>query len=171
MTHPHTAATRLFDTVTDLLKILFDREDVQIKKRQQAMIAKHAQTGGSTDGFRHMGLIYSDLTGYARQKGAYGRLHPSLLNEMDAILADQKMVAADRDRIKQALGIVLRDCRSFQDMRDALPNCMRDLIPECRNLERTREEAFTLVDNRRSYTQYMALREKIEFYVASRLLY
>jgi hypothetical protein len=171
MTVPADASTRLFETVTELLKALFDREEAQIKKREQAMLARHIQTGGSTDGFRHLGLVYSDLAGYSRRMGKYDRLHQSLVPEMSAILTDQKMVAADRDRIKQALAMVLRHCHSFQDMRDALPNCMKDLIPEIRNLDRTRPEAYTLEDNRRSYTQYMALREKIEFYVASRLLY
>jgi hypothetical protein len=56
-------------------------------------------------------------------------------------------------------------------MRDALPNALKEFIPGAQRLERTRPEAFTLQDNPRAYSQYMKLREKIEFYIATRLLY
>ncbi|ESX17861.1 hypothetical protein X766_15755 [Mesorhizobium sp. LSJC255A00] len=162
---------RLFNTVTALLNILFEKEEAQITKRTNKMIAKNISLGGSGDGFRHMGEVYSELSGVGRRRGNYSMLNQRLVGEMDAILAERKAFRNERDRIRQAFTMVLRDCRTFQDMRDALPNCVKDLIPECRHLERTRPEAFTLADNPRSYTQYMQLREKIEFYVASRLLY
>ncbi|TJX44051.1 MAG: hypothetical protein E5W21_23180, partial [Mesorhizobium sp.] len=146
---------RLFTNVMTLLKLLFEREEAQLAKRELGMVSRNTALGGSTDGFRHMGEIYSELTGASRQRGKYGLLHPSLVGEMDAILAERKTVNYDKDRIRQAFTLVLRDCRTWQDMRDALPNCVKDLIPECRHLARTREEAFTLADNPRSYTQYM----------------
>jgi hypothetical protein len=111
------------------------------------------------------------LTGAARSRGNYSRLDPSLCDEMDAIVKERETVIRDKDRVKQALSMVLRDCYSRQDMRDALPNGLAAIIPACQGLERQRPEAFTLADNERSYKQYMNLREKIEFYVASRLLY
>lgn len=163
-------SNQLFTTINFLLGILFEREEAHLAKREQAMVTRNAQLGGSTDGFRHMGLIYTQLT-QGRSRGTYKILEASLVPEMDAVLADRKTISDDKDRIRQALTLVLRDCRSFQDIRDALPNGTKEFIPECRQLERTRPEAFTLADNQRSYTQYMKLREKIEFYVATRLLY
>lgn len=162
---------RLFTNVTTLLKLLFEREEEQLNRRALKMIPRNIALGGSTDGFRHMGVIYSELSGSMRKQGKYPPVDRSLTGELDAILAERKTIEYEKDRIRQAFTLVLRDCRTFQDMRDALPNCVKDLIPECRHLDRTREEAFTLADNPRSYTQYMQLREKIEFYVASRLLY
>ena len=50
-------------------------------------------------------------------------------------------------------------------------NAVKDLVPAIARLERSRPEAYTLAENPRSYNQYMKLREKIDFYVASRLLY
>lgn len=163
--------TRLFTTVTFLLNTLFEREEAFLTKRYNALIVQNVALGGSTDGFRHMGVIYSQLTGPGRQRGSYGTLHRSLIPEVGTFLDDRKAIDNDKDRVKMALSLVLRDCQTFQDIRDALPNGVVDLIPECRGLVRTREQAFTLADNPRSYTQYMAIREKIEFYVASRLLY
>ena len=161
----------LFNRVDALLKALSDREVASFEKRKRAFVNRNMALGGSSDGFRYMGLVYTDLEPQMRKMGKYDRLHPSLAPELEAILAEEKTFKFDMERIKQAFALVLRDCRSFQDMRDALPNCMKDLIPEIARLERTRPEAFTLAENERSYKQYMKLREKIEFYVASRLLF
>jgi hypothetical protein len=135
------------------------------------MITSNAMQGGSPDGFRHMGLVHTHLTGAARSRGNYGKLQSELVPQMDALAVERKIMTDDRDRISQALFLVLRGCQSAQDVRDALPNSLKDLMPQLKGLERTRPEAFTLADNPRSYTQYMKLREKIDFYVAARLLY
>lgn len=161
----------LFHMNAFLLGKLFEREEAQLTRREHAMVAKNTQLGGSTDGFRHMGAIYTQLTGTARRRGSYGRLDPSLAPEIDVLISERKVLAEDKDRIRQALTLILRDCQSLQDMRDALPNGVKNFFPELAHMERTRPEAFTLADNPRSYTQYMKLREKIEFYVATQLLY
>lgn len=162
----------LFNTITSLMVFLFDREEANLVKREEALIEKNMfLSPGSSDGFRYMGIIYSRLQGNARRLGKFPSLHHSLTGEMGTIDTERKVIQADKARIKQALTLVLRNVHSFQDMRDALPNCMKDLVAGCRGLERTRPEAYTLADNRLSYTQYMAIREKIEFYTATRLLY
>ena len=163
--------SQLFNNVTAILKAVFEKEEAQLTKREHALIAKNAELSGPSDGFRHMGIIYTLLTGTARRMGSYGSLDRSLLPTMETLLAERQTIEGDKDRIRQALAMVLKDCRSHQDMRDALPNAVKDLILECRSLERARGEGFTLADNPRSYTQYMKLREKIEFYVSTRLLY
>jgi hypothetical protein len=162
---------RLYQNINAIMKFLFDREEAHLARRETDIITHHAMLGGSRDGFRHMGRIYSPITGAGRPRGVYDRLHPSLVPEMGSITTARKILELDRSRIQQALFLVLKDARTNQDMRDALPNCLRDLIPACKGLERTREEAYTLRDNPRAYSQYMMLRDKIEFYVAARLLY
>jgi hypothetical protein len=161
----------VFDNVNILLKALFEREEVFLQKRQRSMIDLYAQKGGKPDGFRHMGIIYSLLQAGDKARGTYGCLPVEMIPEMDQILAEQATLALDKDRIRQALTLVLRSCHTFQDMRDALPNALKEFIPGAQRLERTRPEAFTLQDNPRAYSQYMKLREKIEFYIATRLLY
>ncbi|TIN00984.1 MAG: hypothetical protein E5Y34_11045 [Mesorhizobium sp.] len=163
-------SNHLFHNVTFLLNLLFEREEAQLHKREVAMITKNTSLGGTPDGFRHLGMTYTLIAGH-RGRANFGRLNQDLVSEMTEITDERQATQNEKDRIKQAFTMVLRDCHDYQDMRDALPNCVQDLIPECRTLERTRPEAFTIADNPRSYTQYMKLREKIEFYVASRLLY
>jgi hypothetical protein len=101
-------------------------------------------------------------------------LHSSLIPAMNRFLADKSEVDFDTGRIKQALALILRDCRTRQDFRDALPNCLKDFIPEIRDLPRTREEAYTVRNDPnqlRAWNQYQRLREKIEFYAAARFIY
>lgn len=160
-----------FKTVMTILDLLFDREEAFLTKRELALIPRNVEAGGSPDGFRYMGKIYSELSGYLLQRGVFSLLHPSLIPEMDQIQKDRQTLANDRDRVRQALTMVLQNCHGWQDIRDALPNSLASLIPECQGLERTRPEAFTIAENERSYNQYMKLREKIDFYVAARLLY
>jgi hypothetical protein len=162
---------QLYENITAIMRFLFDREEQHLAQRELSVLDKHRATGGSKDGFRYMGVIYSDLRGAYRRHGTFDRLHESLAPEMGAIKTAQKILENDKGRIKQALFLVLKDAGSYQDMRDALPNCLKDLVPHCKGLERTREEAYTLRDNPRAFSQYMVLRDKIEFYVAARLLY
>ena len=118
-----------------------------------------------------MGAAYTELTGVARTRATLTRLHSELADEMNDLLEERKTISFDKDRVRQALFLVLRDCVSWQDIRDALPNGLKALIPECANLERTRKEAFTIDGNARAHSQYMHLRDKIEFYTVSQLLY
>ena len=161
----------VFDNVNTLLKALFEREEVFLIKRERSLIDQYIKRGGKPDGFRHLGVIYSLLESGDKARGSYGCLPTEMIPEMDLVLAEKATLAADKERIKQALTLVLRNCKTFQDMRDALPNAMKDFIPGAQRLERTRPEAFTLQDIPIAYRQYMKLREKIEFYIATRLLY
>ncbi|RRY03842.1 hypothetical protein [Brucella anthropi] len=162
---------RLFDNVKSIVGLLFEKEEQQLVRRELEMVSKNAALGGSPDGFRHLGMIYSHLSGRARTMGQYKSLHPSLVPEMGTISTERKVLDADRAKTTQALSLVLKDAKSFQDMRDALPNCLKDIVPELRDYERTRPEAFTLADNPRSYNQYNKLKDKIDYYAAARLLY
>lgn len=161
----------LFHNVNAIIKALFDREEANITKREQALMTKHTSLGGSMDGFRYRGVIYTMLTGAGRQRGTFTPLKSELVADMDLIRSDRDILNEDRDRIRQALFLVLKKAHSYQEIRDALPNCVKDVVPQIAGLERTRPEAWTLADNPRSYTQYMKLREKLEFYAVSRLLY
>jgi|SRR6185437_5604134 len=162
---------QLFNNINTILRYLFEREEANLARRESEMVLRHAAMGGSQDGFRHLGMVYTRLAGAARKRGHYDRLPLNLVPEMGSILTSKKVIEADKARIKQALALVLQDTRSYQDMRNALPNCLQHLIPECNGLERTREEAYTIRDNPRAFSQYMMLRDRIEFYVAARLLY
>lgn len=162
---------RLFKNINLIMFKLFEAEEKHLQDRELDMVSRNIALGGTPDGFRHMGKIYSHLTGRSRVMGQYGPLKPALVREMSSISTDRIVLDADKDRIKQALNLVLKDTVTLQDMRDALPNCLKDVVPELKDLERTRSEAFTLADNPRAYNQYNKIKDKIDYYAAARLLY
>jgi hypothetical protein len=45
------------------------------------------------------------------------------------------------------------------------------MIDQIKPIARSRPEGFTIMDDTRKYKQYQMLREKIEFYTVTRLLY
>lgn len=157
--------------IRDLLSLLFDKEQENIDKQERALIDQHIAQGGSQDGFRYMGRIYSHLTGRLRSMGQYDQLKPDLVPKISDLDTEREILKRDRERISQALALVLRGCVNWQDIRDALPNGLHEFMEPCRNMERTRPEAWTLKDDPRAHRQYMKLRDKIDYYLATRLLY
>ena len=90
---------------------------------------------------------------------------------MEAHAKDKAEVEFDRLRVKQALSLLLKDVRTAQDLRDALPNQLVEMIDQIKDMKRSRPEGFTLMTDSRKIKQYQKLREKIEFYTAARLIY
>ena len=123
------------------------------------------------DGFFYQGQFYTDLDRSLAAKGTKTSLHPSLVPSMERHIKDKKEVEFDRLRVKQALALLLKDVRTAQDLRDALPNQLAEMIDQIKGMERSRPEGFTLMSDPRKIKQYQKLREKIEFYTAARLLY
>jgi len=161
----------LFHTISAIMKALFEKEQAYLSKQGVDLITRNSELGGTPDGFRFAGVIHTQLVGAARGRGNYGPLDDALVPEMFNIKSQKETMEFEMVRIKQALSLVLRDCQTPQDVRDALPNSLKNLIPGCAGLERTRPEAFTIVSDEKTYSQYMNLREKIEYYVASMLLH
>jgi len=81
-------------------------------------------------------------------------------------------VDLEKQLIKQSLSHLLIPCRSEQDIRDALPDCLSALMPRSiQALPRTNEEAWTIRNDERALRQYRKALPRIEFYSAARLIY
>ncbi|MEQ1950903.1 hypothetical protein [Mesorhizobium sp. CN2-181] len=159
------------ETVVKLIDGLFEVEERQLSKRRTKLIDKNTAAGGNPAGFYFNGEIFAESPISPGLRRSLKPLDPSLLMEAGSIVADRKVINFDKGRVNQLLTMLLKDCHSTQDVRDALPNCMVEFLPGGSNLPRTRPEAFTLADNPLSYKQYMQSREKMDYYVAARLLY
>lgn len=158
--------------IDSLIVKLFEAEHRRLAKNELGLVMSHRElTGSEIDGFIYRGQFYTDLGQKIASKGTKTGPHPSLVPKILAHLADKKEIAFDKQRIKQALVLTLDHCRSRQDVRDALPNVLGELIPECKDIPRTRPEGFGIENHSRKSAQYEKLREKIEFYAAARLLY
>lgn len=165
-------STQINEIIKALTSALFMAETNRLKKRELELVAENRSLSSEHyDGFFYQGQFYTDLDRYIAAKGTKASLHPSLVPSMERHIKDKKEVEFDRLRVKQALALLLKDVRTAQDLRDALPNQLAEMIDQIKGMERSRPEGFTLMTDSRKIKQYQKLREKIEFYTAARLLY
>lgn len=160
---PHVIIDRIID-------VLFVAEHRRLAKFITAMVDMNQEAHGRLlDGFHYEGIHY-------RREGLKGALtkavlHPSLEPQMDAHLLDRATVKNDEQQIRQTLFKLLDPCRSEQDIRDTLPNCLTDTLGDTARLARRNEPAFTIRDDARALRQYHKVLPRIELYSAARLLY
>lgn len=153
--------------IDGLIAHLFRKEDQRLSKTDEDIVSRNEKASGSSGGFYYMGQSY----GTSLKGLGYIGLHETLMGEMEAHALDRKAVLWDKQRIRQALLIALKDARTLQDVRDSLPNGIAEFIDQIKEMPRTRPEGFLLESNPRQKAQYFKLREKMEFYLAVRLLY
>lgn len=102
-------------------------------------------------------------------------LHERLWGEAKEFLADRKLIEDDGQNISQLMFKLLEPCgltgHLDQDIRDAVPECIQDLLSEeIRALSRIRP-AKEMLHHPRDWKLYDQVHPRIEFYSAARLLY
>lgn len=121
-------------------------------------------------GFMHNGQAYLPKAAKVRPK-QFPALAFTLTNRAAAWITDQNAVFEDKQFIKQVLWLATKDCETLEDVRDALPESIVELVPELANKPRTKEDGYTLKDDDRLYGQYLKIRDKIDVYWACRMVY
>ena len=151
---------------------LFNSEERRLEKVREQLIRSNKELYPTKphDGFTFGGKVYdpSNLVGGRRTRVS---LHPRLHDDMNDYLKDYEQIWTDRHLISQILHVILKPCETVQDIRDALPNCLVDTLPELKHLHRTREEAFTVQHDARALRQFQRTLKRMEFYATARLMY
>jgi hypothetical protein len=161
--------------ITALTGQLFEAEDRRLNGVIVRLNQENKQlTGSRIDGFLYLGQLYMPTgvnTTVADRHQAKTALHKSLIEPMERHLKDRKAVADERRIISQMLLTLLSPCRTAQDIRDTLPECLVNCVSGLVSQPRTREAAYTIQDNPRAMRQYEKLLPKMEVYSAARFLY
>lgn len=126
------------------------------------------------DGFLYAGRYFQPTTGnlmIAGPKEAKSALHARLHQEMEDWLQQEQEVLANQRMISQTISVLLNPCKTLQDMRDALPECVVNGVPELAKLSRQNDAAYTIQNNPRALRQYEKILPQIEIYSVSKLLY
>lgn len=95
----------------------------------------------------------------------------SLHGKADEMVAAQKEVNTDTQFLHQMLFNLMRPAKDLQGVRDALPDCVAENIPELAHIPRVDEEAHTIKKDVRSMRQYNRILPKFQLYAATRLFY
>lgn len=163
--------------LNNLLNLILDGLFVAEKRRLEESVDRlnrnHNEIRGSVDdGFLLSGTYYRPRGNPGPAPAKKAPLDNRILSEGMAFLKDAAKVDLERQLIKQSLSHLLIPCRSEQDIRDALPDCLSALMPRSiQALPRTNEEAWTIRNDERALRQYRKALPRIEFYSAARLIY
>lgn len=164
--------TNAYEWIKRIIKALFAPDDRHFASWIDKIAKKNQEIlGPQTHGYLYMGVFYkpSDYP-YRGKPKEVKVLHPSLSSQMDDWLKAKAAVEHEKALIRQTLSLVLEPCQTIQDIRDSLPECLIETIPELTRMERQREPAFTLSNNVRAMRQYEKILPKMEEYAAARFI-
>lgn len=171
MTLP-TGYAKAHQVVDVLIKALFDPDRRRLTAQVDRLIARNEECLGQQGlhCFIYNGVPYrqSNVTGHIKR---YPGLDYSLWDDMELLLKDQKTVERDQSFIRQALIMLIEPCCSLQEVRDALPECVVDIMPELRALERRYELMWSIRGNVRAQRQVARVIPKLEAYAVARMMF
>lgn len=162
-----------YKLITTITRSLMEAE----KRRLAGVKAQLVKTaleryGAHKDGFAYAGQVF-DREGLPKGPRQRVSLDYALYAEADDYLADMAQIDTDTRLISQILVPLLDTCTNLQEVRDALPECLVDTLPELQKFSRRMPAAWTLQGptNDRLRRQYEKILPRIAFYSAARLMY
>lgn len=162
-----------YTLIQHLTKELFVGE----QRRIRATISKLIEDNNEIRGVSAIGFYYNgdrfttpDFKSVPGS-GTFATLDDSLVPRMDKLERSSHKLANEESLIGQAVYLALTPCTTLQEMRNTLPDCMADMLPALKDLERTGSVGCSLEDNPRAHGQFMEYLPRIEFYSAARLIY
>lgn len=167
------AITTAQGQIAGLVDELFKPEHRRLEKEIERLDkANREMKGLERWGFMHAGVVYVPKSSPYKQQGtSYPTLHFALCKQANAFIKDVQTVENDKQMIKQICHLLIHHCDNWQAIRDALPEALVELAPWLRDFSRTRKEAYTIQHDERAMRQYLQMLDKIDFYVATRMIY
>jgi hypothetical protein len=160
---------KVIDDITDTL---FAPDKRRIAGWIDRMIGKNEECLGKANihCFIYNGEFYrqSNVRGHIQFRPA---LDYSLWDEMDQLLADKKQIEKDRAFVRQALVALLEPCGTIQEVRDALPDCVAETMPQLQGIERRASPMWSIVGNVRAQRQIDKIMPKLELYSIARMMF
>lgn len=162
-----------FAVIDQIVSHLFEPDN----RRLQAWIDKidgqnrEAHNDQTLLGFTHMGRYFRPSHLAGAEPIGKKLIHSNLNPTIEAYLADERLVEDDKAMIRQGLSLLLDPCKDMQEVRDALPECLVDFLPELKEFERMSSELFTIEDNPRALKNFNKIRPKIDSYAVARLMF
>lgn len=165
----------------DWIQLILDKLFAAESRRLDARISELNQRNSEIKkkvlyGFMHMGKRYIPKE-YRAQAAAMARqpmptLAFELISEANAFQTELNRIKLDRDQIGQVLFKLLYQCTTLQEVRDSLPDCVANMVPDLAKLNRyMRDPTWIIRNDDRAIRQYNKMLPKIEMYAMSHLLY
>lgn len=159
--------------IDPILKELFGPDHRRLVAWIDRLCDKNSEiVGKDVHGFIYAGVFYRPSNVIGKITGRQV-LHSSLHGDMRDFLQSAKMVEVEKTKLRQILFMLLEPCNNQLDIRDTLPECVVDCIPDLKKHfpDRTREPAFTITSNERAMKLFNKLLPKMEEYSVARMLF
>lgn len=168
---PKLKGSALFQNIRAITEEIFSVIERDMIFNETKFSARNAKIEPrSPDGVIYRNVFFSHVEQRRRAGARYGPVAPSLKEEADTLVEIRNQYEKDKVKIRQGLALLLNKARTKQDMRDALPDFIVSRIPDFNGIERTREEAWTLLDSPIQKEQYMKIRDTLEYRVIFKIL-
>jgi hypothetical protein len=166
---------KVHDMINEILAKIFEPEYRRLATWIDRLCRQNREAHGDPElmGFIYNGKIYKPLECKDPDHVISRRgLHHTLTSDMDTYLMDLAVLTRDKSFISQGLFSIMDPCEDLQDVRDTLPECLKDTLDCISGLQRgVRPEAFTVDTNPRAKRQYEKILPRIEMYAVARLIY
>lgn len=152
-----------------IMEDLFMADKARLQRRLSRALAEvEGETTNSA--FHYKGKTYF-VTGALVTRGArVVDVPPAIIPQLESYLEDKNQVERDEAIIKQLVAALLHECKTSQDIRDALPDA---IVPQniMAEKERTRPAGYPFQTNPRLLRQFKKYEDVIFQYAAAKLLY
>jgi hypothetical protein len=160
------------EVLLDIFKVLFEGENRRCRKELDALIEDNNLIKGvAAFGFTFGGIPYLKTSAVRVTPESRPSLSYQLCPRMDQYVADAAQLSLDYKQIRQAITLLCEKVFTWEDLRNALPECLVSCSSVLRAYPRTKEAGFTLLENPRQHKQFLALVTKMEMYFATRLMF
>lgn len=164
--------SRSADLTQALISKLTEKDKSRLDGHLNMLIEKNHSLGGQPHGFLFQGQFFTNLPKKARPSAVKKLAQPQIHAEAKAFCEEITLVENETKRMTQGLHLLLRDCVSDQDVRDALPDTAKLVLPnEIAMLPRFREPAWPFKDKPLHMHNYHLIEELLNFYAANQILY
>lgn len=165
------ASSYLYSFIEHIIIVLLKKDHDRLDHILKGFIEENYSLGGIKEGFLLEGKFHTLLPPKQQFAVEKRMLHPRLHAEVREYLAECRLILTEAKTIQQGLSLLVKPCKSPQDLRDALPEDIVDLIPDLRRLTRQRPEAWCLEGSEFQKHQYSAVKDKLMFYITNQMLY
>lgn len=141
-----------------------------LHERKLQLIDQNHALGGHVLGYVFGENIWSSSLTKLHDKHV-GPIHESLMEDAEQLHEDTVAFEKEKKLLNQGLSILLAPCMSYQDVRDALPDMLKNVLQQTSHLERHRPEAWTLEGYPLRQHGYVQTKQYITMFLAHRMLF
>lgn len=159
------------DLVSDLVKSILEPDRKLLAKRFDEIIQRNNEIlSVNHRGFRFNNNFYEKGGQVMSKLNWEPSLSASLVEEVVALEEFRKQLNADQQAMREVFQRLVQSCKTVQEERDALPECVSTLDWRICNLKRVKPEAWTIQNDPIALSNYLKILPKIHTYCAMRLM-